>query len=378
MSGLDFVMESWRWNMISERKRRYSSYWRKKELPIIGVLVVQITLMIFIVSVGCSLLYGLKYAIGFGGRECLVISPKEGKYEEIEALFEGKPEVERIIGGVYSHVRSKIIFFSTGGTPVFKLEPDDLSAFMKRFQISLEEGKMPKNEGEILVTKMSQFDGGSKDGKRIGKHIKNNSLEMSKDYDISGVIQSSANIMLGISYEKKDLMIIFNQGFDKEMELFLQAHQDLFQKRFSYTEVENFVQLFKRNLYIIGWIVSLIFLLQIGCTSGSLLEMYLKIFIKELALFHVVGYDLRQIQRQLIKRFCSIYFLGGVLGTLGGEVVVMLFFYLYCEVRGIYYALWNPLYFLEPVLMMSLLFAGSCIKYCKRLKTVDWINILQG
>lgn len=78
----------------------------------------------------------------------------------------------------------------------------------------------------------------------------------------------------------------------------------------------------------------------------------------------------------LIRQYSWIYAVGGSMGWICGETCIILFYYLYCEPRGIYYTLWHPSYLIFSGVMVAILFLISSLKVNKRLKSVDLIVIL--
>lgn len=292
------------------------------------------------------------------------------------AFFENMPEVAQMMDCEYEHFRSKIIFFSTGGTPFIRLSPEDLDIFMKRYNITIKEGELPQNKEQVLVTDTALYGGESRMGQPIGKYVGNNALELSDKYKVVGRIASPYNIMLGLLEEKRNLFVVFKEPIGDEVEQVINGHLNLFEKKYTLSETEDLKRLFQRNLWT-GDVVAIILLfVQMWHTIENLLEAYFSNQFKEMALFHIVGYNSSRINRLLINRYIAIFGMGGLVGIIGGESAVLFFYFNYCEIRGIYYTLWDPLYILIPLMMLIGLLVLCCNKYMKRLKHINWIQDL--
>ena len=353
-------------------------YWRKKVKVIISLLIIQITLFVFLISIGCSLMEGLLYGVGFGQGECSVMIPKVDKIEEVKSLFKERTEVDRVMGGVYQNIRSKVIFFSTGGTPFIRVKSEDLEYLIQRYHVKLIRGRLPEREDEVVVTSESLYEGESEIGQEIGKGIGANKLEMQGTYKVSGVIQADYNMVLGLSEKEEIVMIFLKEKLSQSMKDFISKQRPLYEKRYSKVEVDEFVNLFKRNLLIIGSIMIVLLFIQLKSILGSLLNVHLKMQLREMALFHTIGYNMKQIKRRIVSQYRWIFIVGTIGGIIGGQCSVILFKYLYCEIRGIYYTLWHSFYIIIPIIIIGILYLYNVLQINKELKNVEWTNILKS
>lgn len=349
----------------------------KRALPILLILAFQVVVIIFFISIGCAVIEGAKFATRFGESRCLILQPKENEKERFKELLVANEEVKYVFEGVYMNTRSNLIFFSSCGTPFIKLKATDLECLMKEFDIALKEGALPKHTAEMILTSESIYLAESKMGAAIGKGIGDNILMLDDVYKVNGIITSKANVALGISEEEgSQLIIILKQQMTPTLEAFLAGHQMQYEERFMYKEKPMFVIFMKRNIQYVGLFVLGLLFLQLWVTLKHLLAVYLEEYLEELALFHVIGYSLKQIRVKMIKRYLSIIALGGGLGLIIGEVCVILFKYLYCEIRGIPYSLWHPLFFLLPFIMLSVLSLIIIRALCIEINKVNWIETL--
>ncbi|MBE6024226.1 MAG: FtsX-like permease family protein [Cellulosilyticum sp.] len=354
------------------------SYWRKKARMIIGLLAVQMTIIIFILSVGCSLLDGIVYGIGFGHDRCAIISPKGQKMEEAKALFEKHDKVVEVMVGAYQHVNSKVIFSALGGTPFIKLKPEDLLTLMDEYGVKLIKGDMPQNENEVLVTIQGLFMAEGEIGGYIGEGQGDNALGLNGTYKVSGLIQTDYNMVLGRTNQKETLFVLVEDKIDDEVMTFISKHQALYERRFGAIDVAHLIEQIRENLGILMTCMLILLYIQLRSTVGSLLNAYLNQRLGEIALLHILGYSKREITKRLMKAYGWMIGIGGILGILGGHICLILFYYMYCQTRAVYYTLWHPLYWIVPVAMLSLLLSVSLRKSYKKLKNVEWTDILKS
>lgn len=348
-------------------------YWRKKSRAISTIFALQMALVLFILSIGISLIEGINFNLGFCKESVYFIEPKAGKYEEVKKLLKNCKQIDKVIPGTSQNVRSKVFFFSCGGTLYVKMKEEDLSDFVQNYDIKLVKGRMPTNSKELVASSQCIYQGKSKIGEWLGEEI-----GLDTGYKVSGCIKGRHNILLGITDKEEVLMVLYKQNVKSDVKAFLEAHQDLYEKRFGEEEVDEFLELLIRNLVFIGLVIGILFVLQMNSTLNSLIDTYYNQEMNEIALFHIMGYNRKQVRGRLILQSGWIYFIGAVGGYLLGECCIVLFYYLYCEPRGIFWILWHIIYILVPILIGSALFIVQCMKINRKLNEIEWITILQS
>ena len=156
-------------------------------------------------------------------------------------------------------------------------------------------------------------------------------------------------------------------------------NQDLFEKRFDEEEeMSSFINLLKRNLGLVGIILGTLLILQFSKSQSSLLEIYVAEEMKEVALFYILGYNIKQVRGKTVSQYRWVYIMGGMVGYLCGEVCMLLFGYLYCEPRGIFYLKGHISYILVPILLSSVLFLIEYGKLYVKFNYVEWVKHMQS
>lgn len=347
-------------------------YWRKKSRSISYIFALQMALILFILSIGISLIEGINFNLGFSKESVYFIEPKAGKYEEVKNLLKNCEQIDKVIAGTSQNVRSKVFFFSCGGTLYVKMKKEDLSEFIQSYDIKLVKGSMPENSKELVASSQSIYQGKSKIGECLGEGI-----GLDTEYKVSGCIKGRHNILLGITDKEEVLMVLYKKNVKDDVKAFLEAHHDLYEKRFGEDEVDEFLELLIRNLGFIGVIIEGLFVLQMNSTLNRLLDTYYNKEMNEIALFHILGYNRKQVRGRLILQSGWIYFIGAVGGYLLGECCIVLFYYLYCEPRGIFLILWHIIYLLVPILLGTVLFIKQCMKINRKINEIEWNSLLQ-
>lgn len=100
--------------------------------------------------------------------------------------------------------------------------------------------------------------------------------------------------------------------------------------------------------------------------------------IKEVALFYILGYNIKQVRGKIVSQYRWIHIMGGMAGYLCGEICMFLFGYLYCEPRGIFYLTCHISYILVPILLGILLFLFEYVKIYLKFNDVEWVKEMQN
>ena len=353
-------------------------YWQKRARFIICIYALHMAVILFILSIGLSLVEGVEYNLGFCKENVQVIIPKAGKYEETKEILKRSKRVERVIEGTYETVRSKVLFFSCGGTVFMKMKEEDLAFFMSYYDIKLEDGKLPIHENEVLAPMQSIYYARSKLGEPIGEGVGTNEIGIDGNYRVCGSLSSRHHILLGVTNKQEVLIVTYQANNDYEVKTFLAQYQDLYEKRFGEEEVNDFINLLKQNLGLIGIILGTLLVLQMSKSQSSLLEIYIDEEMKEVALFYILGYNIKQVREKIVSQYRWIYIMGGIAGYLWGQLCMLLFGYLYCEPRGIFYLIWHISYILVPILLGILLFLFEYRRGYRKINGIDWVNKVQS
>lgn len=353
-------------------------YWQKKARFIIGIYALHMAVVLFILSIGMSLLRGVEYNLGFCKENVFIVMPRAGKYEETKEILKQNKAVEKVIEGTCEKVRSKVIFFSCGGTVFIKMSQEDLDFFVKNYDICLEAGKMPTGENEILAPLQSIYYAKGKIGQLIGEGVGENEMGLNGKYRVCGSLSAKHHILLGVTNKKEVLVVAYKANAAEEMKTFMEQNQDLFEKRFGEEEINDFFNLLKRNLGLVGMILGALFVLQLSRSQSSLLEIYVDEEMKEVALFYILGYNIKQVRGKIVSQYRWIHIMGGMAGYLCGEICMFLFGYLYCEPRGIFYLTWHISYILVPILLGILLFLLEYRKLYLKFNDVEWVKEVQN
>ena len=95
---------------------------------------------------------------------------------------------------------------------------------------------------------------------------------------------------------------------------------------------------------------------------------------KELGLLKALGYSVRYIRQRVLKFFSVGLMAGALLGIGIGEVLIILFAYLYCYEEGITYVLWHFSFLVIPLIVLLGLYLIIFISITNYIKNIESIK----
>lgn len=349
-------------------------YTLKRSIPALVVLVLQIGLIIFLLSIGHSVVEGMQYGLGYSIRQVITIDVNGGTDKQKESDINTLSHIEgvtEVFEGECYYMRTPMLFFNTGGTPFIKVQEGQLEALMERLDVKLIEGDLPKDEDQILVTAESLALYDAQIGDWIGRDYIDEDLD--KNYQICGVIKGKANIYLSeMSGPTKGYVVTFAFPYGDVVETEVLR---LFKQVASigcYSETRLFEKTLIHNMLILGGVVVTVFFAGLVATILNLLSNELKGRLSEITLLRLIGYSYGKIKRQLFSYYAILLSIGGLIGVGVGEIGVILFKYLYCEARGIYFNAWHNTFIVVPAIMILILYGLTIRCMNLELKQNSW------
>lgn len=318
----------------------------------------QIGLLIFLLSMGYSIVEGMEYGVGYNLNQITLIDREITGDEEWELE---KNALTQLLGTVnifesdYFNMKTCMLFFNTSGTPFVQIKPNELECFMKKLDILLVEGELPSKENQILVTKETLKFYDAEMGDWIGKDYRDEALD--KNYQICGLIKGDANIYIGIKNKPtQGYVIVYGQNQWEKIEPQI---MDVFKRSESinyHTESKLFAKTLSSNMLLLGIALVVIFFISLLAIMLNLLSNELRQRLGEITLLRLIGYPYKTIRKQLWWYYGMILLLGAVLGIGTGVTGVVLFKYLYCEGKGIYLEVWHDSYLFVIIAMIIVLY----------------------
>ena len=158
-------------NPLSSRYYFYKNKWNL--LPIVIVLSVQIGIIIFIISIGLTLLKGVAFC-GYLEREHLVYVDKSDQIteEEQQSIYEEiktYKNTQGVLEGSIGYMSTKLIFFNVEAGVLLGLKPQAIEEAMEHLGMQLMEGRLPVNQSEIIITEQGLRAAKAKIGDTLGE-----------------------------------------------------------------------------------------------------------------------------------------------------------------------------------------------------------------
>ncbi len=360
-------------NPLSNVYYIYKNKWQP--LPIIIVLAAQIGIIIFIISIGIALLDGIKFCSHLEF-ENIVYVDKNSKSPEKEQqlIYEeivGYKNTQGVLEGHVAYINTRLIFFNIESSVLLGLKPPAMEETMNRLGVRLIEGRLPKNQGEIILTQQ-----GMKAAKvQIGDRLEEGDLlELERNYTVVGVVEAPMSIAISGQDLPSNAWLVFT---DKEK---IEETATYFKKYVTglkcisgYLDYKLFYKAIRRVLMFLGTLLIGAFSLGIWVTIHHLVYTHLTTRDNELDLLKALGYSIRSIRKRVLGFFSISLILGTLLGLGIGELLIVLFAYLYCYEQGMIYALWHINFLVIPLiitLILYLIIVISVNNYIKGIQTI--------
>lgn len=318
----------------------------------------QIGLLVFLLSMGYSIVEGMEYGLGYNLNQMVLIDGEITEDEKCEleknVLIPLQGEVNVFECNCFN-MRTCMLFFNINGTPFVQVKPNELEYFMQNLEIVLEEGELPSKENQILVTKETLKFYDAEIGDWIGKDYRDEALD--KNYQICGLIKGNANIYIGMKNKPtQGYAIVYKENQWEKIEPQI---REVLKRATSInyrTESQLFAKTLSRNMLLLGVVVVGIFFISILAIMLNLLSNELGQRLGEITLLRLIGYSYKTIKKHLWWYYGIILLMGAVLGIGTGGTGVILFKYLYCEGKGIYLEVWHNSYVLVVAVMIIVLY----------------------
>ncbi len=334
----------------------------------------QIGLLVFLLSMGYSIVEGMEYGLGYNLNQMAIIHGEvtdDEKWElEKNVLIPLQREVN-VFESDYFDMRTCMLFFNINGTPFVQIKPNELEYFMQKLEIVLVDGELPSRENQILVTKETLKSYDAQMGDWIGKDYRDEALD--KNYQICGLIKGNANIYIAIKNKPtQGYLVVYGKNQWEKIE---PQMMDVFKRATSInyqTESQLFAKTLSRNMLLLGIVVVVIFFISLLAIMINLLSNELGQRLGEITLLRLIGYPYKTIKKQLWWYYAMILIVGAILGIGTGVTGVILFKYLYCEGKGIYLEVWHNSYLFVIAVMIIVLYSLAILWIEQQLSKNSW------
>lgn len=309
-------------------------------------IALQIGIVIFLICVGMENIKGSYYGMGAAIYKYITVADSALGQEELNEI-KNMPDVEAVIPCSIGYFRTNMLLFNTGGTKLLGVEKNRIEQLISVLDLEIVEGTMPKQPGEVMITDKTAAVLKLKLGDWAGKDYDGKLSEVC-NYKVTGIAKAEYNIALTVDKPQTGKFIILT----KEGSI-TAVRENLKKKAIKGAawadNLENFIEVIQRDLSRMGMIAFTVFFIGLYVTLESLWGLYIDGKKEEINLLRKIGYSFKQIRRRCNKEYRSVLIKGVCLGEVLGQISAILFAYLYCEVQGVPYILWHPLFIIVPL-----------------------------
>lgn len=360
----------------------------KQVLPQIILLSIKIALFIFLCSIGFAVVYGLQKdstqllnsysSIQFNK------DVSEEKQNEILTKIRDIDGVEKgFVGNAKTEGFGKLIIFNSFCW-TFQVDEGSASYILDSIDGKLLSGKLPTNPGEMIISEelSKNIEKGLGDNVGFNEMLENN-------YKITGIYSGEHNAYIGYLDDEVSKSSYIFKVDNKKIEQFYDVlesykHEQVGAETITYFEIltdrdiildiiDNIFNLLK----IIGVIILIITAIEVTASVSNLNRVYFTERASEFALLQSVGYSEKFVLKRMLKELSVIILIGLTAGIIIGQVIMVLFYYIYCYDKGIPYQLFESNLILLSILLTVVIFILSYFPVKKYIKKMDWVEVIQ-
>ncbi|QVK18481.1 FtsX-like permease family protein [Mycoplasmatota bacterium] len=355
--------------------RNYILIRMKQVSPQIILLIIKIALFTFLCSIGFAVSYGLdkssnmildNYA-SFSFKNDVQEDRRNELLNEIR-MSEGIEKEFR--GSITSEGMGKLIIFNSFAW-IFEIDNENISYVLNSIDGKLIDGIYPQRENEILIS--NELSKGM--NKSVGDTIGQEQM-LPKRYIITGIYEGGSNTFISYNptpndyifkIEKKNIDQ-FYQNFKTYDEIIINTYRD---------EIYNIMDNIFYLLKIVGIIILIITAFEVTISVSNLNKVYFTERLGEFAILQAIGYSRRFILTRMLKELSIIILIGLIGGTLLGQLIMTLFYYLYCVDNGIPYRIFEPGVIYFSIFLSVIIFLLTYLPIKKYIAKMEWLDVIQ-
>jgi len=292
----------------------------------------------------------------------------------LEDLYSTNSIEKEIRGVATTEGLCKLIIFNSFCWTFHVNETKDIEYVLESINGELIEGNIPTNPGEILISE----DLRQSLNKDIGDYVSQNE-RIPIPYKISGIYRSEHNIFIGYNYDdaykegyifriaKHSIDDLYHQMNLHHTELTIINERD---------QINDILNSIFSLLKILGIVILFITAFEVTSSVSNLNRVYFSERATEFALLQAVGYSEKFVLKRMLKELMLIIFVGLLGGTIIGQFIMTLFYYLYCQDKGIPYRIFEPGLILFATILTMIIFVLSYAPIKKTIKKMDWVEVI--
>jgi ABC-type antimicrobial peptide transport system permease subunit len=359
--------------------RNYMVLSLKAVLPQIGLLGIKIAMFMFLCSIGTAVIYG----VNKNSREItdkyvsISVKPSVNSTETASILgeIENIDGVERTLqGNAMFRGMGKLILFNTACW-TFEVDKSEIIYILNSLNGRLIDGNLPQIPGEMIITR--ELSKSLK--KEIGDYVGTEEM-LHRKYKISGIYEGDNNSFIGYGEENhynNSYILKLKPGSTDEIYNQLKALGEDIVIITDKDELNRVISNITGLLTIVGGIILLITALDVTVSVSNLNKVYFTERSSEFAILQAVGYTRGFVLRRLIKELSIFTSAGLTLGLSLGQGLIGVFYYLYCEEKGIPFRIFNPALITLALILAVTIYMFSYLPVRKYIDRMDWVEALQ-
>jgi ABC-type antimicrobial peptide transport system permease subunit len=352
-------------------------------VPIIIILALQIGVIVFMLSIGVSLLDELDFNLINSSKTIIPVLP-ETKWSEDERnnLKDELQQIGGVIGVVdanYNMARSKMIFFGSG-TSIINVRKNDMKLIESSLDMKITSGSLPSKSNEILVSNLNLNAFKASVGQKIGRYASKDSFELKQDYTIAGTFEGPSNIYLsqeGNIEKLPYLMLIVKPGKYEAVDSVLTSKYKNLKNNAGYRHFKSFPDNARTMMSLLGVVAISVFSFGIWVSVMNLMKNSIMARKSEFSFLRSIGYSKKYISKRVFIELFVIVLLGYMTGILLGEIALVIFNSLYCLPTGILFTLWDNMYASIPALVTLLLLICGYLTVNRYIVKLDWVSAME-
>lgn len=355
----------------------YMGYSLKQVLPQVLLLSLKIGLFIFLCSIGFAVIYGLNKDSQTIMNDYVTITFDEEvgearRDEVINDLKQTEGYKDDYKGTVVDAGLCKLIMFNSFCWQ-FQVEPDEYDTVLNYNNAELIKGNLPTQKDQIMISaQMSRSL-----NKEIGDTLGNKEL-LARQYTITGIYDGEYNIYISYGSESELQNHIFRVDSDKLNQFYdkIESYEGVSLVS-NKDEINDIIDNIFYLLRIVGIVILLITAIEVTISVSNLNRVYFAERSSEFALLRAVGYSNQFILKRTQKELFLFMIVGLFGGILLGQLIMTLFYYLYCFDKGIPYRIFEPGIIVLSLFLSVIIFIFSYFPTKKQLKNIDYVEVLQ-
>ena len=356
---------------------------KKKVLPIMISIAIGIFLLYFMYIIGNSVISTAEA----GALEALehytlfYSSEEKGIDEESLNNIRQNENVEKII---QVKTANTYITFMGGSTyvPILFAGDSNIDELFNNMNLKLKEGRMAKEDKEIVIHWRIAANKGLKVGDNIGSDV-NDKEPLTGKYTVVGTFDGDSQLGFvpienKASKESRVWLVMPKENKVKEMNSFIYKIFDEKMEIESLTEMEK---LFSNNMsivYVGSIFIELLIVLVLCITIGNTTYLHFYQRKKEFGILIAVGYKKREILKRIFYEILNItvaaYIAGVLLAILAGFILKVV----YMDPKGSVMNLFNIKYLLFAAILPIFVLIFSLLPSARIVVNTDKIRVIEG